>query len=107
MPFFGPAAGLPASRRQPTPPSTPVEQALARIWSDVLEREPIGLDDDFFDVGGHSLLAIRVAARVRRDFGVDFPLRELFARRTIRRLALLLPPAPAVLTASGSETEQP
>jgi len=102
-----PPAGLPAGRRHSTPPSTPVEQALARIWSDVLGREPIGRDDDFFDVGGHSLLAIRVAARVRHDFGVEFPVRELFARRTIRRLALLLAAAPAVTMASGSEPEQP
>jgi hypothetical protein len=102
-----PPAGLPAGRRHSTPPSTPVEQALAQIWSDVMEREPVGRDDDFFDVGGHSLLAIRVAARIRRDFGVEFPVRELFARRTIRRLALLLAAAPAVTTASGPEPEQP
>ena len=68
-------------------PSTETEIALAEIWSDVLEVERIGLDDGFFDLGGQSLLATQVLARVRERFGVDMPLRVLFGASTLRGLA--------------------
>src|SRR5690606_8686544 len=60
------------------PPAGPVEEALARIWSEVLGVERVGRHDSFFDLGGHSLLAVRVISRVRLELGADVPLAELF-----------------------------
>ena len=60
------------------PPTTPVEEALATIWSQVLRVERVGIDDDFFDLGGHSLLAVKMVAQVDDDLGVELPLRRLF-----------------------------
>jgi amino acid adenylation domain-containing protein len=60
------------------PPETPTERALAAIWSEVLRAERVGAGDDFFLSGGHSLLATQVVSRVRRELGVDLPIRTLF-----------------------------
>ena len=68
-------------------PRTPVEQIVAGVWAEVLGRERIGAKDDFFDIGGHSLLAGRVLARLRMALGVDLPLRELFKDSTVASLA--------------------
>jgi acyl-CoA synthetase (AMP-forming)/AMP-acid ligase II/acyl carrier protein len=72
---------------QYAPPTTPVEEALATIWSQVLRVERVGIDDDFFDLGGHSLLAVKMVAQVDDDLGVELPLRRLFEAPRIRELA--------------------
>jgi hypothetical protein len=64
-------------------PRTPHEEILAVIWRAVLGREQVGVYDDFFAIGGHSLKATQVIARAREVFGVDLPLRLIFERRTI------------------------
>jgi len=69
-------------------PGSPTEKALARIWGDVLERKQIGVHDNFFDLGGHSLLIMQVLARVREAFHVDLRMRCLFDSPTIAGLAL-------------------
>ena len=66
---------------------TPVERELGLIWCEVLQLDAVGLDEDFFELGGHSLLATRVLARVWQRFGVELPLRVLFAHRTIAALS--------------------
>lgn len=66
------------------------ETALCEMWSEVLGQEHIGIDDDFFVLSGHSLLAARVAARIRRHFGVACPVRTVFEHPTVRRLAAVL-----------------
>jgi len=69
---------------------TPVERALAEIWTEVLGLEPIGALDNFFDLGGHSLLATQVMSRVRDSFQVELPLRALFETPTVADLAVAI-----------------
>ena len=68
-------------------PSTPTEEALCRLWGEVLEIDEVGAESDFFALGGHSLLAARLAARVRQRFGVNLPLRRIFDAPTPAALA--------------------
>src|SRR5258708_24195017 len=68
-------------------PRTETEKALAAIWSELLYVETIGINDDFFDLGGQSLVAIKAVSRIRDVFEVDLPLRNLFERPTIAGLA--------------------
>lgn len=82
--------GLPAPRSGGTPDSTPltaVQEGLSAIWADVLDRTPPGVDDDFFVLGGHSLLIIRVANRIRDQFEIDVPLSMLFEHTTLSEQA--------------------
>jgi acyl-coenzyme A synthetase/AMP-(fatty) acid ligase len=77
----------------PTPyagPGTPVEEEVARIWAAVLDLDAIGIDDDFADLGGTSLLAGRIAARVGQSFGVDFPVPRLLEARCVREMAVVV-----------------
>ena len=69
------------------PPRTPVEEQVAEIWSEVLGRSRVGAHDDFFALGGHSLSALQVVARLREAFGVEVPLRRLFEASTPAALA--------------------
>jgi acyl carrier protein len=68
-------------------PRTPAEQALAKLWAEVLQLEQVSVHDDFFTLGGHSLLATQVVARMRPLFGVEVPLRAIFEANTIEALA--------------------
>jgi amino acid adenylation domain-containing protein len=63
------------------------EEALARIWQELLRVQRIGRDDDFFQLGGHSLLATRLAARICTSFSAEVPIRDLFASSTLREMA--------------------
>jgi amino acid adenylation domain-containing protein len=68
-------------------PRNPVEEVLAAIWGDILGVVGVGINDHFFDLGGHSLLATQVVSRVRKVFGVEVPLRDLFERPSVAALA--------------------
>ena len=68
-------------------PDTPTEQALAELWRGVLRRERVGARDNFFDSGGHSLLAMQLLGRVRERFGIELPLKHVFERPTLAELA--------------------
>lgn len=72
------------------PPTTPLEIALAAIWSDLLEVAPIGLHSNFFELGGHSLLAVRLLAHIEQQFEAKAALSTFFAQPTIAQLAQLL-----------------
>ncbi len=80
-----PAAG--GTGREIRPPGNEVEERLAAIWSELLGVEPVGLDDDFFLLGGQSLLATQLVSRVRQVFGVELPLHDLFTLRTLEAVA--------------------
>ncbi len=75
-------------------PRTPLEERVAAVFADVLGVPRVGMHDDFFDEGGHSLLAARVAARLHRDLGVDVPVRVLFERTTVAGIVEWMEPAP-------------
>jgi amino acid adenylation domain-containing protein len=76
-----------APGRTLTPPRTPVEELLAVLWSEVLGVESVGAEDDFFSLGGHSLAATRLAARLRQAVGADIPLRAIVETPRLRRQA--------------------
>jgi amino acid adenylation domain-containing protein len=67
--------------------STPMEEMVGNIWMQVLRRSGIAADADFFEEGGHSLLAAQVVSRVREVFGVDLPLAAIFEYRRLPALA--------------------
>lgn len=71
-------------------PTTDTERALAQIWASVLGLERVGTDDNFFGLGGDSLLATRIMARVRENFGVVIPLNGLFEAPNIAGQARLI-----------------
>src|SRR5581483_902658 len=66
---------------------TAVEEVLAEVWREVLQIPAIGIHDNFFALGGHSLSATRVVSRIQRIFKVEVPLRTIFERPTISQLA--------------------
>ncbi|MGE5557193.1 MAG: amino acid adenylation domain-containing protein [Bacillota bacterium] len=72
------------------PPGDAVEKALADIWQQLLGLERVGVYDDFFEIGGHSLKAANLAARIHKEFRVAIPLREVFLTPTVRGLAAYL-----------------
>ena len=82
--------GRPELGRDYVAPRTEVEQTLMGIWLEVLELERVGVNDDFFEVGGHSLLAAQVAARIRRIYEVDFSLGNFLRAPTIAGMAAAL-----------------
>jgi len=68
-------------------PRTPAEELLSSIWCEVLRLERVGAYHNFFEIGGHSLIAMRVVARIREVFKIELPLRALFEAPTIVGLA--------------------
>ncbi|WP_447008006.1 amino acid adenylation domain-containing protein [Saccharothrix isguenensis] len=72
------------------PPETPTEHALVGIWSALFPSARLGVGDDFFALGGHSLTAVQMLAEIRSDLGVAVPLSQCFANPTIRELALVV-----------------
>jgi amino acid adenylation domain-containing protein len=68
-------------------PQTALEQQIAEIWQTVLKRDQVGIDDNFFDLGGHSLLLLQVLGRLREQLGRALPVVTLFQYPTIQALA--------------------
>jgi len=81
---------LPAPEWQdarPTAPRTSVEADLAEIWAELLGVGQVGVTDDFYQIGGHSLLLTRLLSRVRASFAVEVPLAEFFGEMTVEGMA--------------------
>ncbi|UWQ30885.1 type I polyketide synthase [Leisingera sp. M523] len=68
-------------------PRNPVEEELAGLFAALLGVSQVGIEDSFFDLGGHSLIAVRLFAQVKRGFGVEFPLSVLFEAPSVAALA--------------------
>jgi len=71
-------------------PRNAVEEMIADLWAQTLNVDQVGIHDNFFDLGGHSLMATQIISRLRQEFQVDFPLRRLFETPTIASLALAI-----------------
>ncbi|WP_033404620.1 non-ribosomal peptide synthetase, partial [Paenibacillus fonticola] len=69
---------------------TPVEETLVSIWETVLGVSPIGIQDNFFDLGGHSLRATTLVAMIHRELGAEIPLRTVFQEPTIAQMARMI-----------------
>ncbi|MBD2438978.1 non-ribosomal peptide synthase/polyketide synthase [Nostoc sp. FACHB-110] len=68
-------------------PRTPIEEMLARIWAESLKIDKVGVQDNFFEMGGHSLKATQVISQVRKALKIELPLRSLFDNPTVAELA--------------------
>lgn len=73
-----------------TAPRTDLEGRLAAIWRDILQTDTVDVERSFFEMGGHSLLAIRIIARIKTDMGISLPLKTIFESPTIAELAVRL-----------------
>ena len=71
-------------------PRTDIERSLVGFWQDLLGVAKVGVEDSFFDLGGHSLIAVRLFAMVKKAYRVDFPISVLFEAPTIARCAALI-----------------
>jgi amino acid adenylation domain-containing protein len=71
-------------------PTNPLEEDLARMWKELLGVERIGINDNFLELGGHSLMVMQIVSRVRADYGLEIPLPEIFRTPTIKRLAVMI-----------------
>jgi acyl carrier protein len=91
------------SHRSYVAPQTPVEELLASIWSEVLHVEQVGIHDNFFDLGGHSLLVTRLHAGLQEHFQQKLTLLDIFKYPTINTLAQYLT-QPS--TSSGDEFKE-
>lgn len=80
----------PVIERLPDRPATETEQKLIRIWRDVLRVDHIGINDDFFELGGNSFLIIRALSRIQKQFGRKLPIGNLFDASTIAKLGALI-----------------
>jgi non-ribosomal peptide synthase protein (TIGR01720 family) len=105
-----PAIDVDLASRGSVPPRDATEASLAAIWERVLERDGIGVEDDFFELGGDSIVSLRVVAHARQA-GIHLAARDLFQHRTIANLARIarsrtLPDVPPV-TDAPPVTEDP
>jgi acyl carrier protein len=88
----------------PRRPRTPVEERVALIWTDLLGVE-VGIDDRFFQVGGHSILVLRLVARIQAEFDVAIGVTAVFENPTIAGLATVIENAVLADIAALSDDE--
>ncbi|HEX5598100.1 MAG TPA: SDR family NAD(P)-dependent oxidoreductase [Micromonosporaceae bacterium] len=85
---------VPASRPD-SEPQTPTQRALLPLWEDAFAIANLGIDEDFFDLGGNSLVAVQLAVRIREQFGVNVPGVAVLEYSTVRTLADFIDSEPA------------
>ncbi|WEZ21971.1 plipastatin non-ribosomal peptide synthetase PpsC [Bacillus subtilis] len=73
-----------------TAPRNVTEMKLSQLWEDVLKNGPVGIHDNFFDRGGHSLKATALVSRITKEFDVQVPLKDVFAHPTVEGLATVI-----------------
>ncbi|WP_339239210.1 plipastatin non-ribosomal peptide synthetase PpsC [Bacillus sp. PS217] len=73
-----------------TAPRNVTEMKLSQLWEDVLKNGPVGIHDNFFDRGGHSLKATALVSRIAKEFDVQVPLKDVFAHPTVEGLAAVI-----------------
>jgi acyl carrier protein len=78
-----PSAETSLALARPAVPMTEPQRRLAKIWASILQTDRVGLFDNFFDLGGHSLLLVRLQAAISSEFDRDLPLVELFQHTTV------------------------
>ncbi|MEO8673215.1 MAG: amino acid adenylation domain-containing protein [Tahibacter sp.] len=107
------AADTSAASNTYVAPRNTSEQRMADIWREVLNTSQIGINDNFFEIGGHSLLTILLASRIRDEFGVELPVHRIFAMPTIAEMVAGLSIdgrdgwSPLVLLRGGHEDSLP
>jgi acyl carrier protein len=84
-------------------PRNDVEQQVADIWQSVLKLEQVGINDNFFDLGGHSLLLMQVHNRLQETFAREIPVLDLFKYSNVRLLAVYLSTGPVEETAPAAD----
>ena len=72
------------------PAATLTEEQLVSVWKDLLDIEHLSVTDNFFEIGGHSLILIRIVARIKKQFSVNISIESIFENPTIRKLAALI-----------------
>jgi amino acid adenylation domain-containing protein len=84
-------SGVPRPREEEyCPPQTPAQELLAGIWADILKAPRVGITDNFFHIGGHSLLAMQVVSRIRDLFHINVPVRSVFEAPTVDQFSKVL-----------------
>ncbi|HYW11353.1 MAG TPA: amino acid adenylation domain-containing protein, partial [Longimicrobium sp.] len=102
-----PAPAFAAPAHTYVAPRTPTEEVLAGIWTEVLGREQIGVKDNFFKIGGQSLLAARVVSRIQDALDVEIGVVSLFEHPTIDEFVRLLSAAPSLAAESWNAAPAP
>ena len=102
-----PGKGRPKLDETYSPPQTPVEELLAHIWAEVLTLDQVGIHDNFFALGGDSLRAIQIIARLRNVLNKELFLSDIFSNGTIAELADSLTQRTDKATALTAESMQP
>jgi len=71
-------------------PRDAIEEVLAGIWAELLQIDTVGIEDSFFDMGGHSLMVVQLFRRIEREFGIRIPLSAIFQSPTVEKLAAVI-----------------
>jgi amino acid adenylation domain-containing protein len=97
LPSPSPIAGVSPGKATYEPASHPIEEKLVQMWEQVLGTAPIGIRDNFFDLGGHSLKATRIIALTHKELSVKISVREIFLHPTVQELAKVVAMVPVAL----------